>query len=70
MLLGLDYSHYESKEKIIDEKLLANRNSIAHGDHLLVDCAEYLGIHDEILALMQLFYDQIDNAARMKMYQL
>jgi len=61
--LGLDYSRFLTKEKLIDEKLLGNRNSIAHGQHSLVDFDEYLDLHDEMLGIMQDFYNQIDNAA-------
>lgn len=62
-MLGLDYSRFSTKEKLIDEKLLARRNDIAHGEYLLVGFDEYLQLHDEMLGIMQDFYNQIDNAA-------
>ena len=62
-ILGLDYSRFATKEKLIDEKLLKNRNSIAHGQYLLVDFDEYLNLHDEILGIMQDFYNQVENSA-------
>lgn len=62
-ILGLDYSIYETKERFIDEKLLRNRNEIAHGKFLQVDFKEYLEIHREILSLIDLFQTQIDKAA-------
>jgi MAE_28990/MAE_18760-like HEPN len=61
--LGLDYSRFATKEKLIDEKLLANRNQIAHGRYLLVSHGEYLDLHDEILGIMQELRNQIENAA-------
>lgn len=61
--LGLDYSRFATKEKLIDEKLLNHRNRIAHGQYLLVDVAEYLALHNEVFAIMQDFYNQVDNAA-------
>jgi hypothetical protein len=63
LTLGLDYSRFVTKEKLLDEKLLANRNSIAHGRFLVIDTQEYLGIHDDIFGMMQDFYNQVDNAS-------
>ncbi len=63
MALGLDYSRFATKEKLIDEKLLKNRNSIAHGQYLLVSFAEYIDLHDEVLGIMQDFYNQVENSA-------
>jgi hypothetical protein len=61
--LGLNYLNFATKEKLIDEKLLSNRNQIAHGKRCLVDFDEYVELHDEILGMMQELYNQIDNAA-------
>ena len=61
--LGLDYSRFATKEKLIDEKLLANRNQIAHGQYLLVSHGDYLDLHDEVLGIMQELQNQIENAA-------
>lgn len=67
-ILGLDYSLYETKEKIIDETLLRSRNEIAHGQYLLIDFDQYMELHHEIISLMDLFRDQIENAAISKTY--
>jgi hypothetical protein len=69
-LWALDYTFFATKEKLIDEQLLANRNSIAHGQHCMVDAEEYLSLHDEILGAMQNFYDQIENAVILGSYKL
>jgi hypothetical protein len=61
--LGLDYSMFATKEKLIDEKLLKHRNSIAHGHYLLVTFAEYIALHDEMVGIMQAFYDQVEKSA-------
>ena len=63
LTLGLDYSHFETKENLIDETLLANRNRIAHGKYCLVGFADYLTLHDQMLKIMQDFYDQVENEA-------
>ena len=69
MSLGLDYSRLSTKEKLIDEKLLANRNRIAHGQYLNVAYAEYLELHVEVLGMMQEIFDQIDERASRGAYR-
>jgi hypothetical protein len=66
--LNFDYSPYATKEVIIDEKLVANRNKIAHGRYLQMDSDEYFQLESDILALMNLFNNQIDNAVVQKSY--
>lgn len=66
--LGLDSAEYESKCHMIDDKLLAKRNHIAHGSELDIDVEEYLELHDEILSLMNLLRNQIENAAATRQY--
>jgi hypothetical protein len=61
--LGFDASDYESKSHMLDHQLLAKRNHIAHGSALAIDKDEYLHLHDEILALMNLLRNYIENAA-------
>jgi hypothetical protein len=71
-LLGLDYSPYKLKEKLIDEQLLKRRNMIAHGESLAslsLDRDEYQQLHSEILAVMQDFRTQVENHAIQKLYQ-
>ncbi len=70
ILLGLDYSHYATKEKLIDEKLLNSRNNIAHGNYLLVDEREYLELNEQIIGMMNLLRNQIDNSSVLKEYIL
>jgi hypothetical protein len=68
--LGLDYSSFATKEKLIDEKLLHNRNNVAHGHYLAMECPEYLGLHDTIIGMMQDFYNQVENAAVTGAYRI
>jgi hypothetical protein len=68
--LGLDYSRFATKEKLLDEKLLGHRNRIAHGQYLLIGFQEYLDLHDEVIGMMQELYNQIDNAAFTGAYRI
>jgi hypothetical protein len=69
-MLGLDYlPPYATKEKLIDTKLLHLRNTIAHGNYLLINLGEYRELHQEMIILMDTFRNQIDNAAITKAYR-
>jgi hypothetical protein len=68
LMLGLDYSFYESKEVLIDEKLLKKRNIIAHGNYLDIDEQDYDDLHTEVIVMMDTLRNQIDNAASTKQY--
>lgn len=61
--LGLDYTPYETKEKLLNERLVEARNSIAHGEYLVVDYDSYDDLFNEVLDLMVLLSNQIQNAA-------
>lgn len=61
--LGFEYTPYETNEKFLDERLLAKRNFITHGEKLLVDIKEYSEIHQRIISLMDVFKTQIENSA-------
>ena len=67
-LLGLDYSSYKSKDKIIDEKLLDRRNKIAHGEYLSLDREEYQELQEKILAMMEDFRTQVENNASQRLF--
>ncbi|MCA9324451.1 hypothetical protein KDA23_00055 [Candidatus Saccharibacteria bacterium] len=62
-MLDFDYSFYETKEKLIDEKLLKARNYIAHGEYMLADLQEALEIHEQCIELMEVFNNQVHQAA-------
>ena len=67
-MIGLDYSLYESKEVLIDEKLLGKRNIIAHGNYLDIDKKDYDELHRIVIEMMDTLRNQIDNAAATKEY--
>jgi hypothetical protein len=61
--LGFPSTEFEPKFHLLDHKLLARRNHVAHGSALSVDTDEYTRLHDEILALMNLLRNNVENAA-------
>ena len=67
--LGLDYTGFSTKEKIIDEQLVKNRNSIAHGEYVLVDEQAFIELHAQIFAIMNELRNQIDNHAAQELYK-
>ncbi len=69
--IGLDCTVFESSYKLIDTVLLQKRNIIAHGERLEaldLDETRYYEIHDKIFGLIQLFANQVSNAAIQKLY--
>lgn len=62
-ILGIDFSIYSTKSPLIDTKLLKTRNEIAHGNYLVFDRDEYLELHREVIGMLDLFRNQIENAA-------
>lgn len=62
--IGLDNKEYLMKKPIIDQKLLANRNAIAHGERQPEFALEdYFGLNDDIVQLVERFRTDIENAA-------
>jgi len=68
-IVCIDYSHYETKEKLIDEKLLRARHAIAHGDRQTVILADYEELHGQVLSLIELFRNQVENSAILGSYR-
>ena len=69
--IGLDCTEYESSYKLIDTILLEKRNKIAHGERLEtigMDEERYFEIHEKVFSLIQLFANQVANAAILEDY--
>ncbi|AKA72306.1 MAE_28990/MAE_18760 family HEPN-like nuclease [Clostridium scatologenes] len=73
--LGLEYSKYELKKNYINENLIDKRNAIAHGELIEIKSDdfdeskhEFEELYKEIIGLMNLFKEQIMDAAVHKSY--
>ena len=70
VLLGLDYSPYVTKEKLIDQTLLRFRNNIAHGKGLSLTHEQFEELYREIVTLMDIFRAQVENATVMQAFRV
>ena len=62
--VGLDSREYLLKKLIIDQRLLANRNAIVHGERRPeIGADEYATLNDDIVQLVERFRTDIENAA-------
>ena len=68
-ILGIDFSIYSTKSRVIDTQLLKTRNEIAHGEYPVFNRDEYLEVHREILEMLDIFCTQIENAASQKQFR-
>ncbi len=69
--IGLPYDDYECSFVLIDKVLLCNRNRVAHGEHIEdigIDETRYYEIHDKIFKLLEVFSNQIFDAANSRYY--
>lgn len=67
--LGLDFAPFETKSKLIDERLLRSRNTIAHGEYLVLDETAVDELANEVLGMLEAFRTQVDNAVTLRTYR-
>ena len=62
-VLGLDSSDYLVERHRLDQKLVAKRNGIAHGELVEIDMNDYTEMHELVLKLVERFRVDVANAA-------
>lgn len=67
--LGLDKSHFESKENFLDKKLVDIRNDIAHGTYRDLGYEDFQIVHNNIIPLLEYYKTLIENSATLKSYR-
>lgn len=66
--LGLDQSQFATRLNFIDSNLVSPRNHIAHGEEMFVSVPEYLELHDDVLALIETYRNEIENSSVLKRF--
>jgi len=67
--IDIAVDQYETKFKLIDESLVNRRNSIAHGEYLDLNPAQFIGLVEEVLMLMRWYKTDLENAASQESYK-
>lgn len=68
--VGLNYDTYELKNNLIDNVLLKNRNSIAHGQYVELTDVDYKNLHKEVLWMMDDIKTNLSNAVVLEKYKI
>lgn len=68
--LGIDYSVFSTREKLIDTRLVGRRNNVAHGESIEIDQVDFNDLTDEVVGLINTFKAQLENAAVSELYRI
>ena len=68
-LVGVNPDDYLSKGPLIDERLLRNRNAIAHGRGVPIEVDDYDELHEVVVTLLDQFRDDLEQAAISSSYR-
>lgn len=66
--IGVEYSCYELKENLIDERFLSLRNAISHSEYREIDERDFIELFEEITGMIEIFKNQIINSAIQQSY--
>ena len=66
--LGLDDAQFSTRLNFIDANLVNPRNHIAHGEDFFLSVDEYLQLHDDVNALIEVFRNEIENSSVLTRY--
>jgi hypothetical protein len=60
-IIDIPFADFESKQNLIDEKLLGRRNPIAHGERRFISVEEYNEADREVRVLLNTFQQRIED---------
>lgn len=67
--LGLPPTNFSTRMNYIDSNLVNPRNHIAHGEDFNLSIDEYMDLHESVMALLETYKNEVENAAVLKTYQ-
>lgn len=67
-MIGIEILPFETKRQFINQRLVGNRNNIAHGKYLRINETDYMEIFDLTIGLMKTFKTAIENSASLSSY--
>lgn len=68
-VVGIDSREYLLKNRLIDIRLVANRNNVAHGEQLEMTSKDYLDLHATTIEMMNRFRNDLENAVATAAYR-
>lgn len=68
-IIGIKNANYASKNNLLDERLLGNRNRVSHGRRLEIDSNDYVLLHDTVVELIEKFRTDVEKAAECGTYR-
>lgn len=67
--LDIEIGPYETKFHLIDASLVDRRNSVAHGEFLIIEGKEFGELVTDIVGLMRTYKTDIENSASLEAYK-
>ena len=67
--LGLDDKNFELRKNLINEVLLEQRNTIAHGQRYMVERTDFDVLYEKIIPLLEQYKFEILNSAQNELYK-
>jgi len=68
-VIGIETFSFETKRQFINQRLVGNRNNIAHGKYLQITETDYKEIFDLTVGVMKNFKDSIENSASLSAFK-
>ena len=66
--VGVNYSLFETKSALIDERLLYKINNVVHGQFLDLDVVDFSEIYSEVTTMMETWRNELGNACVTKRF--